>query len=123
MVDAEAAANPGEQAVDSGDEGQDGKHVAEDLAGNDETEKGTLGKGMQCIHRLVRIVVATVNDYASTCHGLLHLWDTDLADGHRSWNTHDRGGDKVLSWDAQAYISAQNGAGDSGESLNGLTVR
>ena len=46
MVDSEPATDPGEQAVDCGNERQNSEHVAEDLAGNDETEHGALGESV-----------------------------------------------------------------------------
>ena len=119
LVDAEAAADPGEQTVDGCDEGQDSEHVAEDLACNDETEQGALGKGVQCVHGCVLLVLATINDDSSTRYRLLQLWYAELADRHRRGYTHHRCSNKVLSGDTKADISAQNGAGDGGESLNG----
>src|SRR6266702_766567 len=110
VMDPEAAADPGEQTIDGPDEGQEREHVAENLACDDETEDGTFGKRVQCVHGCVLGVLATVNDDSPTCHGLLQFWHADLADRRR--NTHDRGSDKVLSWDTQAYVSAQDGASD-----------
>ena len=46
MVDAEPATDPGEQAVDCGNERQNSEHIAEDLASNDETEQCALGESM-----------------------------------------------------------------------------
>src|SRR6266702_2674797 len=123
VVDPEAAADPGEQTVDSPDEGQEREHVAENLAGDEESENGTFGKGVQCVHGCVLGALATVNDNSPTRHGLLQFWHADLADGGRRGNTHDRGSDKVLSWDAQAYVSAQDGASDGGESLKGSALK
>ncbi len=62
VVDPEAAPDPGEQTVDGPDEGQEREHVAENLACNDETEDGTFGKGVQCVHGCVLGVLPTVND-------------------------------------------------------------
>ena len=121
-MDAKAATYPGEQTVDSRDEGQDGEHVAENLACNDETEHRALGKGVQCVHGRVLAILATVNDHSSTRHGLLQLRHPKLTDRHRRRNTHHRGSDKILSRDTQAYISAQNRASDSGEALSGSSV-
>jgi hypothetical protein len=45
-VDTEPATDPREQAVDRRHERQNGEHIAEDLAGNDETENGALREGM-----------------------------------------------------------------------------
>src|SRR6266702_1444860 len=123
VVDPEAAPDPGEQTVDGPDEGQERGHITENLASDDETENSTLGKGVQCVHGCVLGVLATVNDNSPTHHGLLQLWHTDLADGNRRRNTHDRGSDKVLSRDTQAYVSAQDRAGDGRESLNGSARR
>src|SRR6266702_190281 len=123
VVDPEAVPDPGEQTVDGSDEGQEREHVAENLACDDETEDGTLGKGVQCVHGCVLGVLARVNDNSPTCHRLLQFWHADLADGDRCRNTHDRGSDKVLSWDTQAYVSAQDGARDGRESLNGSALK
>ena len=120
MVDAKAAAYPREEAVDGSDEGQDGEHVAQNLACDDEAEHGALGKGVQSVHRRVHLFLAPVDDDASARHGLLQLWGTDLADRDRRRNTHDRGGDQILSWNAHADVSAQDGARDGRESLNGF---
>src|SRR6266702_557226 len=123
VVDPEAATDPGEQTVDGPDEGQEREHVAENLACNDETQDGTLGTGMQCVHGCVLGVLATVNDDSPTRHGLLQFWHADLADGDRRRNTHDRGSDKVRSRDTHAYVSVQDGASDGGESLKGSALK
>ena len=122
VVDPEAATDPGEQTVDGPDEGQEREHVAENLACDDETEDGTLGKGVQCVHgRVLRVLPRSTTTLPRVTGS--SNWHADLTDGNRCRNTHDRGGDKVLSWDTQAYVSAQDGAGDGGESLNGLILR
>lgn len=46
MVDAEPATDPGEKAVDCGDKGQNGEHIAENLASDNETEQGAFGESM-----------------------------------------------------------------------------
>ena len=121
LVNTEAVADPGEQAIDSPDECQDCNHIAENLPSNIETKKGTLAKGLQCVHGRVLGIIAKINNNSSTRHRLLQLWYADLAYRHRRRNTHHRGGNKVLSWDTQAYVQAQESTSDRGEPLNGST--
>jgi hypothetical protein len=106
-VDTESTTDPREQSVDHCHERQNRDHIAEDEAYEDEAENRTLGESMQSIHRSVLgIRLATINNNATSRDWLFQFWDPELADRDGRRDTHYRGGDKVLSRDAQAEIYA-----------------
>ena len=88
LVNTEATANPGEQAIDGPNECQNGDHIAKNLPANVETKRGTLAKGLQCVHWRILGIVAKINNNSSTRHGFLQLWYADLAYRHRRRNAH-----------------------------------
>ena len=112
MVDRETLSDPCEQTVNGGNEGQDGQQVGENETGDDETEDGTLGEGMEGIGGGIRAMFTPINDDAATGDRFLGLGVAHLGNGDRSGDTHDGGGNQVLGGNTKTDVCEQDGTGD-----------
>jgi len=67
LGDAESTADPGEEAVDQVDKGEDCEHVGQNLSGDNETEDRTVREGVECVGRLATAVFGTtIDDHTAT---------------------------------------------------------
>lgn len=115
-VDAETTADPGKEAVDEGDEGEDCEHVAQDLAGDLDTEDGALREGVERVGGAVDgVEVTTVDNDAAASDGLVRLGVAHLGDGDRGGDGHHGCGDQVDGGDTEVDVCAQYGTGDGRE--------
>lgn len=109
--------NPGENTVDGVQGGNDAQHVAEDQAGDAETEPGALGERVERIVRLGSVGRFVVLKDGGLAHGdgLARFGHHRLGERDRGRDGHEGRREQVLGRDAERDIGDKDGTGDRGE--------
>lgn len=113
FVDVDVSSEPGQNAVDEGDQGNDAEKRGDNGTGNLDSEPSTVGESVQGVLSLVLVVVG--DDYATGREGLLGLGVAHLGDGQRSGDGHDARGNKSLTVETEANVTNKCRSRDGSE--------
>lgn len=113
--DVDILPEPGKDAVDHGEQGENDEEGGGDHTSHLETKPSTHSEGMEGVLWLLLGLVALWNDHATGGESLLSFWVAELGDGEGGWNGHDAGGDQRLWVDTHADVGSEDGTSDGSE--------
>ena len=113
--DVDVLAEPGEDAVDHGEHGENDEEGGGNHTSHLKTEPSTHSEGVEGVLWLLLGLVTLWDDHAARGEGLLGFWVAELGDGEGGWDGHDAGGDQSLWVDTHTDVGGEDGTGNGSE--------